>query len=248
MRNSLSSIASSRFEAQTFDYHHREPWSPNHATVVYFDSVAFGLTIFETTEQVEVVYDWDQPIRYVRARPDVMKSKSRWTTTSKHYMPSGWLALRAYFLDWRVPWEKVWGASKAGRLPFTTIVKDIEDEMPKLITRREQVEAQAAIERQRREAAERERQRQELERRRADAIRHSREQLLEIVEEWTLAQSIEAFFDDATRRSKDLHAEHLVTIEDRLAKARAMLGGLDALARFRNWKTPEELLAPQPSG
>jgi hypothetical protein len=40
-----------------------------------------------------------------------------------------------------------------------------------------------------------------------------------------------------------LDSEHLVAIEDRLAKARAMLGGLDALARFRNWKTPEELLA-----
>jgi hypothetical protein len=76
---------------------------------------------------------------------------------------------------------------------------------------------------------------------------HSREQLLEIVEGWCLAHSIEAFFEDALRRSKGLDSQHLAVIEDRLAKARAMLGGLDALARFRNWKTPEELLALQRS-
>jgi hypothetical protein len=44
-----------------------------------------------------------------------------------------------------------------------------------------------------------------------------------------------------------LDAEHFAAIKDRLAKARAMLGGLDALARFRRWKTPEELLAPEQS-
>jgi hypothetical protein len=235
------------FEAQTFDYHLREPWAPQHATVVYFGSLAFGLTIFETTEHVEAVYDWDQPIRYVRATPDVMKSKARWTTTSKHHMPSGRLALRAYFPDWRVPWEKVWGAPKAGRLPFTTIIQDIEAEIPRLIRLREQVDAQAAIERQRREAEERERQLQERERQWAEAQEQSREQLLEIVEGWLLARSIEAFFDDAIRRSKALDSEHLAVIEDRVAKAHAMLGGLDALARFRQWKTPEELLAPEQS-
>ena len=229
------------FEAQTFDYHHPEPWSPNHPTVVYFDSMAFGLTIFETTEHVEAVYDWDQPIRYVRATPDVMKSKSRWTTTSKHNMPSGRLALRAYFPDWRVPWEKVWVASKGRRLPFTKILQDIEGDIPSLTKRRQQVDAQAELERQRREAVERERQQQELERRRAEAFKHSREHLLEIVEDWSLALSIAAFFEDAIRRSKDLDSEHFAVIEERLVNARALLGGLDALARFRNWRTPEEL-------
>jgi hypothetical protein len=160
----------------------------------------------------------------VRATPDVMKSKSRWTTTSKHHMPSGRLALRAYFPDWRVPWEKVWGASKAGRLPFSTIIQDIEAEIPRLIRLREQVEAQAAIERQRRETEERERQQQERERQRAEAQEHSRDQLLEIVEESSLVRSIEAFFDDALRRSKDLDGEHLAAIKDRLAKARANVG------------------------
>jgi hypothetical protein len=44
-----------------------------------------------------------------------------------------------------------------------------------------------------------------------------------------------------------LDSEHLAVIEDRPAKAHAMLGGLDALARFRHWKTPEELLASEQS-
>src|SRR5262245_52755931 len=89
--------------------------------------------------------------------------------------------------------------------------------------------------------------REERERQRAEAHEESREQLLEIVEEWSLARRIEAFFDDALRRSRELDAEHRTVIADRLTKARAMVGGLDALARFRQWQTPEELLAPEQS-
>jgi hypothetical protein len=76
-------------KARKFDYYDREPWAPNHATLVHFGTMVFGLRLFETTEHVDAVYEWDQPIRYVRATPELMKSTSRWTTTSKHHMPSG---------------------------------------------------------------------------------------------------------------------------------------------------------------
>jgi hypothetical protein len=233
------------FEAQKFDYHSREPWTPNHATVVYFGSIAFGLTIYETTEDVDVVYEWDSPIRYIRATAEVLRRKSKWTTTSKHHMPSGRLALRAYFTDWRVPWEKVWVASKAGKLPFRKIVHELEADIPNLTTRYEQVQAQSEIERRRRQAEELERQRLELERQRAEAHQRSREHLLSIVDGWSLARSIEAFFEECRLRSKDVGPECVDETEIRIQEARAIFGGTDALVWFRSWKTPEEILENQ---
>lgn len=230
------------FEGQEFDYYNSEPWAPNHATLVHFESISFGLTVFETTEYVDAVYEWDQPIRYVRATPDVMKRKSRGTTTSKKHLPSGRLALRAYLPDWRVKWEKVWVASKAGRLPFNSIVREMEADIPMLIKRREEEDVKAAKERERHEAEQRERERLELEQRRVEASRQSRQSLLDIVNRWSLAQSVEAFFADATERSRSLDSERRGVVQDRLEKARAMLGGLDALARFLDWKTPDELV------
>src|SRR5262249_27728905 len=51
---------------------------------------------------------------------------------------------------------------------------------------------------------------------RAPAGRGSRtqpDQLQDIAEEWSVARSVEAFFDDAIRRSKDWDAEHLAGLE-----------------------------------
>ena len=85
------------YEGQKFDYYNREPWTPGRATLVWVDSLAFGLTLFESTDHVEVTYEWDRPIRYVRTTEDT-KRRSSWSianTTYKQHMPSGRLILRA---------------------------------------------------------------------------------------------------------------------------------------------------------
>jgi hypothetical protein len=68
----------------------------------------------------------------------------------------------------------------------------------------------------------------------------SRQQLLAIVDAWSLARSIESFFEDAERRASTLPAEELDAIRDRLSRARAPLGGTNALDRFHEWKSPDE--------
>lgn len=55
-----------------------------------------------------------------------------------------------------------------------------------------------------------------------------------------MVRSIEAFFEDAERRAVTLNRSEQTAVVERLAKARAMLGGTDALARFAAWKSPEE--------
>jgi hypothetical protein len=39
-------------------------------------TVAFGLTLYEVTEHVDVTYRWDRQIRYLRATPSPTKRRS----------------------------------------------------------------------------------------------------------------------------------------------------------------------------
>jgi hypothetical protein len=109
-----------------------------------------------------------------------------------------------------------------------------------LVQRREEAEKEAAIERARWQEECRERERQEQVRRRAEAVKASRQQLLALVDDWALARSIESFFEDAERRASSRPAAEHEALRERLRQARAMLGGVDALDRFHEWKSPDE--------
>ena len=99
----------------------------------------------------------------------------------------------------------------------------------------------AEVARQRWEAECRERDRREREGRRAEAIKKSRQELLVVVEDWALARSVESFFADAEEnRASALNPDEREALFERIRRARALLGGTDALARFRQWKTPNE--------
>jgi hypothetical protein len=233
------------YEGQTFDYHNSEPWSPGRPTIVFIGELPFGLTVYESTEHVDVTYDWDSAIRYVRASQAPAKRRSAWAgpaPTYKEHMPSGCLAVRAYSPHGRVTWEQRWKEATRGALRrrVTTIVKEVEAIVPLLDQRRGEAEKEAAIERDRREAQWREHERQEQVRRRAEARKASRQQLLEIVDDWSLARNIESFFEDAERRASALPAEELAATRERLNRARDVLGGTDALGRFHDWQSPDE--------
>lgn len=93
------------------------------------------------------------------------------------------------------------------------------------------------------EERERERERQELERRRQQAAKESRDQLLAIVDAWALANRVERFFRDASRRLADQDAQDVrQVLSSWLEAARGLLGGTDALKHFKSWKTPDENL------
>jgi len=55
-----------------------------------------------------------------------------------------------------------------------------------------------------------------------------------------MAKRIEGFFEDAERRAAALGEQDRVALLDRLHRARALFGGVDALQRFLNWTAPEE--------
>jgi hypothetical protein len=233
------------YQGQKFDYYNSEPWRPARKTVVYIGDVAFGLTVYESTEEVEVTYEWGRPVRYVRVSELPPKPRPKWMGAEpsiKRHMPSGRLAVRAYSPYGRVSWEERWLEDKVGGLSrkITAIVRDLESIVPTIVQRRQEADRQAEIERQRWEVERREEERRERERRRAQAVRESREQLFAIVKGWALADRIERFFGDAERRASALNSDDRAALLDRITQARRLLGGTDALARLQQWKAPSE--------
>lgn len=101
-------------------------------------------------------------------------------------------------------------------------------------------ERPAEIERKRWEIQQQKWRRDEAERRLVQNTVESREDLFAIVEDWGVAKQIEGPFEDAERRASDLGDDERDVIRDRIRRARELLGGVDALQRFLECKTPDE--------
>jgi hypothetical protein len=234
------------YPGQKFDYHNRQEWVPYRQTIVFIEAVAFGLTIYEQTEHVDVTYEWNRPIRYARVDPKAKAQKQRWQTydrTQKKHMPSGLLAVRAYSPYRRVEWQQTWREAQPGGLvrQLAPIVKALRVAVPDIVARRAEAAKQAQQERMEWEVQSRELARREQERRLLEAQKESRRLLLAAIDRWAFARNLESFFEDVIRRASELEPEECTRMVQRVDKARELLGGTDALAPFREWKAPEEL-------
>jgi hypothetical protein len=234
------------FDGQKFDYHNREPWAPWRETIAFVGDVQFGLTVYELTESVEVTYEWDRPVRYVRVPEAAAKTKSRWSLpihTTKEHMPSGLLAVRAYSPYYGARWERCWKEQKAATLheQFPAIAKTLKAAAPEVSRLREEARRRAEAERQRWAEESARRQREEAERRRARALEESRARLLETVRAWSLARDVELFFRGIEEGVAARPADERRVLRERLEVGRRLLGGTDPLARFLEWQLPEDL-------
>ena len=66
-----------------------------------------------------------------------------------------------------------------------------------------------------------------------DGHRPAEAGLLQIIGAWAAAKRLEEFFADAERRAQDLPDEQRERTMERLRRARALIGGTDALERCR---------------
>jgi hypothetical protein len=216
-------------------------WCPSRSTLVFIGTVAFGLIIFEMSENVEVEY---QDGKYTRVSELPIKKLRRnpYSWTSTRDLPSGRLCVQAYSPYPRAAWMRQWREKKSGDFPrkLSGMVKELEAETATIARLVEEGERKAEIERQKREAEHLEWLREREEQRRIQAKKESREELLNIVDAWTLAKRIEDFFADAERRAGELGNDEKKMILERLKLGREVLGGTDALRRFRSWRAPDE--------
>jgi hypothetical protein len=230
-------------EAQDRRQRYSDLWSPLRCTVVYIGTVAFGLSIIEMSEEVEVRYVNGE---YVRESEYVVPKRRRygqdhtWTTTRD--FSTGRLCLQAYSPYYRAKWVHHWRETKdcdlTGRIP--AIVKELERAVVDVARLIEEGQRQAELEHQRWEAQQAIWERERAERRAAEALKESKEELLQIIARWAEAKSLDQFFADAERRVADLDADERLRMLDRLKSARELIGSVDALERLRSWKSPEE--------
>lgn len=102
-----------------------------------------------------------------------------------------------------------------------------------------QIAKQDTEERQRKWDIQQEKDRLEAEeKRRTKNLKDSQDELFSIIEAWAKAKRIDEFFKDAQFRASELSEDDRQSVESRLAEARKLLGTLDALERFKIWKSP----------
>lgn len=218
-------------------------WSPWRCTVVYIGTVAFGLSLIEMSEEVEVRYVNGEYVReseYVVPKRRRYGVDSTWTTTRE--FPTGRLCLQAYSPYWRAKWVHHWRETKDRDLVsrISAIVKELERAVVDVARLVEEGARQAELERQQWEVQQAKWRREEAERKVAKDLKDSKEELLQIIARWAEAKSLDQFFADAERRVADLDADERLRMLDRLKSARKLIGSVDALERLRTWKSPEE--------
>ncbi len=230
-----------------YSYYHNRLWSPLRPTVVYVGSVAFGLSVIEMTENVEVRYVNGRYVRESDYKPPKASARyadHSWKTTKD--IPCGRLRLLVYAPYRDVSWSILFQESKDRALTtdIPKIVKSIKNSAELVVEKVKEAERQAEIRRQ--EWEERlERSRQEEDRRRvAESIKESREQLSRVIGDWASVVSLEHFFAGVEKRIQDLPEEQRQEVLRRLALARQFIGTQDPLDFFRSWKTPIERYTP----
>lgn len=223
--------------------HYNNLWSPGRPTVVYIGTVAIGLTIIEMSEQVEARYVNGE---YVRISEYVPPKRARYAVdhswTTKKDFPTGRLCLQAYSPYPRAKWVNHWRETKDRDLvgKIKAIVGDLERAVVDIARRVEEGQRQAEIEHREWEARQEKWRKEEEIRRAAEARKESQEELLEIIEAWAESNRIEQFFRDAERQAASLNDADRAKVLERLKLARELIGTVNAIDHFLDWKSPDE--------
>lgn len=223
-------------------WYHDGLWHPERPTVVYIDSVAIGLSLFELCEYVEMQYVRGEyvPVSQVSRSTKSLLGDRTWTT--QQLAPSGEFCLQAYSPYPGTNWSKLWrGKSNALSGELEEIVATLETHPSTL--RHLIEEARLAAEKRAHEWEE-ERQRHRLEeqaKRRAKALETSHTELLAIIEEWNERKRITAFFEEAMTQAAQVSEDAKDDIEQRLAAAKKLLEVTDPLTHLKQWRSPEEI-------
>ena len=218
-------------------------WAPERPTVAYIGGTAIGLTLFEMTEEVEVVYVNG---KYLQVR-DLTEQQLRrytgshyWRTKEEH--ASGRLCLQAYFPIGLVKWSRRWPETTPGtfRGMVPNIVAELEAIAPELVKQLAEARLRADEERHRWNEEQRQLKAEFEQRRREKVTQESRGGLLSAIASWDEARRVLDFFESVEAEVAQLPEEDAAPLRERLHLARQLVGELDPLALLKNWKAPGE--------
>lgn len=222
---------------------HRTIWAPERPTVVYLREVAIGLTLFEMTEEVEVVYVHGS---YLPVR-DLSETQLRRYTGSHHWRskeehPSGRFCLQAYCPGWRVKWTKRWQETKPGLFHelVPRIVSELETVAPQLARQLQEAKLRAEEE-SRQWDEDQQRRKSEGERlRREKAKQDSRLELIAAIASWNEAKGVLDYFATVEAELGRLPEEVAALVRERVSLAKELIGQVDPLNLLKSWKAPSE--------
>ncbi|MBX4969027.1 hypothetical protein [Rhizobium binae] len=139
-------------------------------------------------------------------------------------------------VDWTLSWQDTESEPLSGVIPeIIETLQASRDKLQALMTAEDEAEAKRKKERQ--EEWERY-ERREDERKIAQAIKESQQQLAEIIESWGKAMVVERFFTDVEDRLAEATNEKRPFLEERVKLARQMIGSIDPLEFIKNWRAP----------
>jgi len=167
-----------------------------------------------------------------------------WTTTKD--AASGRLRLVVYPPDRDIAWSLLFQETLDRTLTqdIPKIVQSIENSTG--LMGKEIIEAEQRAKARRRDLEQQQARwkREEDERRIADSIKESREQLAQAIQSWTTVMSIEQFFKGVEERANALPEAERIQVLERLQLAWEFIGTQNPFEFFSSWKTPSERYLP----
>lgn len=224
-------------------YHHANLWSPQRPTFVYVGTVAIGLTLFETTEEIEVQYVNG---KYIPVADLPVEKRRRYTAihswTTKRDYATGRFCLQAFSPYGLASWKKQWRESGDKKLTnqFAKIVTELTAAAEEIARLVEEGERQAEIRRRQWEEERRQREEKEERARRVRAREEARKELLQAIDAWGEVRRIQAFLSEAEDEAENLQPEERDRAQARIGLARELIGEHDALAALIRWRSPDE--------
>lgn len=229
---------------------HYNLWTPGRLTIADVSGQQIGLAIVEVAKETVMRYvgnstyipdseyrPKDVPFRY--------RGDNSWTTTQE--IPTGHLRLIAYSPHMRVTLVEQWQETDKSRLTkrIPEIMAGIERmarALPALVAAADQ-----QIEAEMREWEEK-RRRWEIEddqRRIRESRKESSEQLDAIIQRWAHIRSRSDFLNSLESDISGFPEQERDLLLQRVALARELLGSLDPMPHFLEWRSPEERYAPK---
>lgn len=229
-----------------YDHYGSPQWTPGVATLVFVGDTAYGLTLFEISEEAET--RWDEKLRKsVRRFPREMSKKivERISSlagdtgyVSKSWFPSGRLGLHAYCPRNDIEWEHYWYESKPGELVSRAreISADLKRAVEQIRKLQEESDRKAEDWRRKCEAEHREYERREAERQRVEAEKRRVEEIKHRIDGYRLARDIREYVAEVRRlvADADLKITKGGSLDEFIDWALGYADGVDPLTALRD--------------
>lgn len=218
-------------------------WSPHRPTLVHINGTPIGLTIFEMTVDVEMVY---AERGYLPVASLSSRQLARYTGT-RHWRvmkpkPSGRLCFQAYCPHHLFKWSKQWRESTPGELQILapSIAEELEALAPWILAQTQEAQDLHDKKLRRWEEEERERNRLKKEAYRRKLHAESRADLLSAIAAWDEARRVRAFIDAIESELHNSPEAEATPLRERLRLAIELIGTVDPLRVLGAWKSPSE--------